>query len=64
MYKRKRQTAITLISLVITIVILLLLAGITIAALGGDERNIIKNKNSKREAYKSRNERNTNNGNK
>lgn len=60
----KKNNGITLIALVITIIILLILAGITIATLGGDERNIIKNSNSKRKTYKSRNERDANNGNK
>ena len=38
--KKKTNKGITLIALVITIVVLLILAGITIAALSGENRNI------------------------
>ena len=40
--KRTKQNGITLIALVITIIVLLILAGVTIATLMGDNRNINK----------------------
>lgn len=39
----KKNSAITLIALVITIIVLLILAGVTIATLTGDNRFINKN---------------------
>ena len=40
----KTNNGITLIALVITIIVLLILAGVTIATLMGDNRNINKDK--------------------
>ena len=45
--KRKKNEGITLIALVITIVVLLILAGITIAALSGDNGILTQAKNAK-----------------
>ena len=45
--KLKRERAITLIALVITIIILLILAGITIATLGGENGLLAKVKKAK-----------------
>ena len=42
--KNKKEKGITLIALVITIIVLLILAGVTIATLMGDNRNINKGK--------------------
>ena len=44
----KKQRGITLIALVITIIVLLILAGVTIITLTGDNRLINKNNNDKR----------------
>ena len=44
----KRTKGITLIALVITIVVILILAGVTIATLTGDNRIITKSTDSKR----------------
>ena len=46
---RKTNSGITLIALVITIIVLLILAGVTIATLMGDNRNINKSNRGKRE---------------
>ena len=45
----KTNNGITLIALVITIIVLLILAGVTIATLMGDNRNINKSNRGKRE---------------
>ena len=45
---KKRQKGITLIALIITIIVLLILAGISIAMLTGENRNIDTSKQSKR----------------
>ena len=42
--KRQTNNGITLIALVITIIVLLILAGVTIATLMGDNRNFDKSK--------------------
>ena len=42
----KTSNGITLIALVITIIVLLILAGISISMLSGDNRNIAKSNNS------------------
>ena len=44
----KNSKGITLVSLVITIIILLILAGVTIATLTGENRNINKGPNCKK----------------
>ena len=44
----KSNKGITLIALVITIIVLLILAGVTIATLMGDNRNINKGNRSKK----------------
>ena len=46
--KKGKQKGITLIALVITVVVLLILAGITINALAGDNRTIKKSNRSKK----------------
>lgn len=55
----KSSKAITLIALVITVIVLLILAGVTIATLTGDNRTINKSRRSKkcswRKCYKRRN---------
>ncbi len=45
--KNKANNGITLIALVITIIVLLILAGVTIATLMGDNRNINKGNRGK-----------------
>ena len=45
---KKANNGITLIALVITIIVLLILAGVTIATLTGDNRNIDKGNRGKR----------------
>ena len=45
---KKANNGITLIALVITIIVLLILAGVTIATLMGDNRNIDKGNRGKR----------------
>ena len=45
--RRKRETGITLIALVISIIVLLILAGVTIAALSGDNGILTRAKESK-----------------
>ena len=47
--KRKLTSGITLIALVITIVVLLILAGVSIAMLTGNNRHFNTSTNSKRE---------------
>ena len=49
--KFKRNKGITLIALVITIIVLLILAGVTIAMLMGDNRNFNKSKSVKCRKY-------------
>lgn len=44
----KSNKAITLIALVITVIVLLILAGVTIATLTGDNRTINKSRRSKK----------------
>ena len=44
----KKNNGITLIALVITIIVLLILAGVTIATLTGENRNINKGTNCKK----------------
>ena len=51
------KKGITLIALVLTIIILLILAGVTIATLTGDNRNIITSTRCKRFNRKSRRKR-------
>lgn len=46
MKKLKKNKGITLIALIVTIVVLLILASISIGALTGDNRNYKSNKNS------------------
>ena len=46
--EEKASNGITLIALVITIIILLILAGVTIATLTGENRNINKGPNCKK----------------
>ncbi len=47
MFKTKKEAGITLIALVITIIILLILAGVTIAVLSGDNGILTKATDSK-----------------
>ncbi len=49
----KKEKGITLIALVITIIILLILAGVTIVTLTGDNRVINKSRRSKKYNYRS-----------
>ena len=51
----KKENGITLIALTITIIVLLILAGVTIATLTGDNRIITKSRRSKRKEHGSRN---------
>ena len=44
--KLKQEKAITMVALVVTIIVLLILASITIGVLRGDNRNIYKNRRS------------------
>lgn len=61
MYKRfENNKGITLIALVITIIILLILAGITMATIRREKWFNIKSKSGKRNTNKSRNERTIN----
>lgn len=60
--KTKEMKGITLIALVITVVVLLILAGITINALAGDNRTIKKSNRSKRKNYYSRKSKRSKNG--
>ena len=46
--RKKANRGITLIALVITIIVLLILAGVTIATLTGENRNINKGRNCKK----------------
>ena len=46
-YKREKESGITLIALVITIVVLLILAGVTIGTLTGNSGIIIQAQNAK-----------------
>ena len=58
MEKFKRNKGITLIVLVITVIVLLILAGVTIAALSGENRNIeqgYRGKGEKQRGYVKRN---------
>ena len=50
----RKQKGITLIALVLTIIILLILAGVAIATLTGDNRIITKNNKFKRKKRRSR----------
>ena len=52
---RKRNNGITMISLVVTVIILLILAGISISMLTGDNRNYKKSTRSKRNNRKTAN---------
>ena len=54
MRKTKGQRGITLIALVVTIIVLLILAGISISMLTGENRDIRKNKGSKSRNKKGR----------
>ena len=54
--KRKKNKGITLIALVITIVVLLILAGITIAALSGDNGILTRAKEAKEKTIKAQQE--------
>ena len=45
---KRREKGITLIALVITIIVLLILAGVTIATLTGDNRNLNKGDRSEK----------------
>lgn len=47
----KKNKGITLIALVITIIVLLILAGVTISTLTGDNRIVNKNKRIKRKKF-------------
>ena len=49
----KRNNGITLIALVVTIIVLLILAGISISMLTGQNRNIKKSRRSKRKDRRS-----------
>ena len=49
----KANRGITLIALVITIIVLLILAGVAIATLTGDNRTITKSRRSKKYNYRS-----------
>ena len=49
----KRNKGITLIALVVTIIVLLILAGISISMLTGQNRNIKKSRRSKRKDRRS-----------
>ena len=60
--KKGKTKGITLIALVITVIVLLILAGITINALAGDNRIIKKSNRSKRKNYYSRESRRSKNG--
>lgn len=60
--KTKEMKGITLIALVITVIVLLILAGITINALAGDNRITKKGNRSKRKNYYSRKSRRSKNG--
>ena len=51
---RKESKGITLIALVITIIVLLILAGVIIATLTGDNRTITKSWRSKKYNFRSR----------
>ena len=53
MEKLKKNKGITLIALVIVVIVLLILAGVTVGALTGENRNIIKNNRSKRRKQRS-----------
>lgn len=53
MMNKKQTNGITLIALVITVIVLLILAGVTIATLTGDNRTITKSTNSKRKFNRS-----------
>lgn len=59
--KLKTNKGITLIALVITIIVLLILAGVTIAALSGENRNIKQGSRSKTKNRKRRCNRQNNN---
>ena len=58
---RKKEDGITLIALIITIIILLILAGITIATLTGENRHTIKSRKGKKTNQYSRNKRKSTN---
>ena len=47
MKRERKQTGITLIALVITVIVLLILAGVTIAALSGDNGILTRAKEAK-----------------
>ena len=49
MLKKKGNKGITLLALIITVIVLLILAGVTIWAISGENRNNKKNSGSKRE---------------
>ena len=55
--KRKTNRGITLIALVITIIVLLILAGVTIATLTGDNRTAYKSRRCKKYFSRCRNRR-------
>ena len=52
---KKSTTGITLIALIVTIIVLLILAGVTIATLTGDNRNFITSPECKYNQQNSRN---------
>ena len=54
--RRKNNKGITLIALVITIVVLLILAGVTIAALSGDNGILTRAKEAKEKTIKAQQE--------